>query len=95
MGLKLTFSDEAAEMLLSLALFIEQNWGVKQSEKFLKKAYSVFELTSQQPYMFKEAEHITNVRKGLITKQCSFYYEVRETEIVILFLWDNRQESLI
>jgi plasmid stabilization system protein ParE len=53
MSLKIIFTDDATEMLLSTADFIENKWGLKHAEKFLKKTYKTLDLLSDNPYMFK------------------------------------------
>jgi len=44
--------------------------------------------------MFKASLIEDSVRKGFISKQTSFFYEIHENEIIILFFWDNRQEPM-
>jgi plasmid stabilization system protein ParE len=94
MSLIITFTDDATETLLSVAYFIENKWSIKQADEFLDKTYKVLDLVAQQPYMFKASSIKNNVRIGLISKQTSFFYEIKENEIIILFFWDNRQEPL-
>jgi plasmid stabilization system protein ParE len=94
MALKIVFSADALEILLLIINHIKNNWGSRQSEKFLKKVYKILDLISENPYMFKASSFEENVRKGSISKQTSFFYEIHENEIFILFFWDNRQEPL-
>lgn len=82
-------------MLISISLFIEQKWSLKQADKFIAKAYKTFDLLSKNPFIFKASSIDNNVRLGIISKQCSFFYEVKEHQIIILFLWDNRQEPIL
>jgi plasmid stabilization system protein ParE len=91
-ALKIIFSDVAAEMLVTIGDFIENKWSKKESYKFLEKVHKKISLVAIQPYMYKATQFDENVRIGLISKQTSFYYEIRENEIIILFFWDNRQE---
>jgi hypothetical protein len=44
--------------------------------------------------MYKALAIDENVRVGFITKQCSLIYRVTDTEIHLLYFWDNRQEPL-
>lgn len=45
--------------------------------------------------MFKSTELNINVRVATLNKQCSLFYKVTETTIVLLFFWDNRQEPIL
>lgn len=94
MGLAVVFSDVATDMLISIGEFIENKWGVKQTQKFLEKAHKTIGLASEYPYMFKASSLSDDIRIGLISHQTSFYYRIQENEIIILFFWDNRQEPL-
>jgi plasmid stabilization system protein ParE len=94
MSRRIIFSDDAIEILLSITNYIENNWGSRNADKFLAKVHKTLDLTSKNPYMFKASSIEDNVRKGLISKQTSFFYEIHENEIFILFFWDNRQESI-
>ena len=94
MALKIVFSANALEILLSVINYIERNWGSRQSEKFLEKVHKALDLASKNPYMFKASSIEDSVRKGFISKQTSFFYEIHENEIFILFFWDNRQEPM-
>jgi plasmid stabilization system protein ParE len=88
------FTDDALEILLSIKNYIEGQWGLRQADKFLKRVDKVLKLTAEFPYMYKASLIEDTVRKGLISKQTSFYYEIHENEILILFFWDNRQDSI-
>jgi hypothetical protein len=45
--------------------------------------------------MFKSATENPNIRKGLIHKNCSVFYEVKTDQIEVLFFWDKRQEPIL
>lgn len=93
MSLEILFTDEASDMLVAVSTFIENKWGENTSKKLLDSAYQTFETVAQQPYIFKSSSLDENIRIGLINKNCSFYYQINDDSIIILFLWDNRQEA--
>ena len=92
---ELCFTDKASEMLLLTSLFIENKFSRPHADKFVDKAYKTFSVLIQQPFIFKASSFDEEIRIGIINKNCSFYYQVQESKILILFLWDNRQESII
>ena len=51
--MELVFTNRATDMLISVALFIEQKWNLKQAENFLSKAYQIFDLILEHPYILK------------------------------------------
>jgi plasmid stabilization system protein ParE len=94
MSLKIIFTDDATNILLSITNFIDNKWGVKEGEKFLEKVHKTLDLVSNHPYMFKASSIKEDIRIGLISKQTSFFYRINENELIILFFWDNRQEPI-
>jgi len=94
MSLAVIFTDDASGMLLSITNLSENKWGAKQAEKFLTKTYKIIDLISTQPYLFKASVIKENVRIGIVSKQTSFFYEVHDDKIIILFFWDNRQDPI-
>lgn len=95
MSLPLFWTEEAKETFEIVINFIHQIWGDKQVEKFIQKASKTLENISSQPYIFKSSAIQENVRKGLISKQTSVFYQIESDKIVILFFWDNRQKPII
>ena len=95
MRLPLFWTEEAKETFEVVTNFVHQIWGDKQVDIFIKKAFKTLENISSQPYIFKSSSVIKNVRKGLISKQTSVFYQIENDKIVILFFWDNRQKPTI
>lgn len=91
MSLKITFTDDATDILLSIVAFIENKWSKKEGEKFLTKVHKTLDLVAEHPYMFKASPIKENIRIGSISKHTSFFYKIEENAIIILFFWDNRQ----
>src|ERR1700759_5143365 len=95
MSYAVVYAPEFRETLTSVYNFIQNKFGDKPADKFIKKAEKTISLIAEQPFMFKSSPIDENVRVGLITKQTSLFYRVTQTEIHLLFLWDNRQESIL
>jgi plasmid stabilization system protein ParE len=91
----LTFSRQAKETYAAIQSQLNNRWGQTVLEKFEKKTVKTLDLILQSPLMFKSITDHPNIRKGLIHKNCSVFYEVKATEIEILFFWDNRQDPII
>jgi plasmid stabilization system protein ParE len=74
---------------------IEERFGTAIAKKFELKVMHTWESISLRPFIFKATRESENVRKGWVNKNCSFFYEVTESQIQVLFFWDNRQEPLM
>ncbi|WP_454801192.1 type II toxin-antitoxin system RelE/ParE family toxin [Mucilaginibacter phyllosphaerae] len=94
MTLKIVYTDHSRETLNYTYNYIFNEFGFKAANKFFDKADKTINLLAEFPYMFKESEIDPDVRMGFITKQCSLFYRVTNTEVQILFFWDNRQDPL-
>ncbi|QXV66957.1 type II toxin-antitoxin system RelE/ParE family toxin [Mucilaginibacter sp. 21P] len=92
--MQILYTDTAKQTLLSTYDFIKNQFGEKSAKLFADKADKTIKLLAEYPLMFKASDLGPNVRVGMITKQCSLFYRVTETEIHLLFFWDNRQEPL-
>jgi plasmid stabilization system protein ParE len=95
MSLPIVFSPLALEGLIAIADFINEKWGKKASNKFKSQVSKTLKSLSSQPYIFKASTLATEIRKGIISKQTSFFYQIHQEHIEILFFVDNRQDQLI
>ncbi|MBC8053117.1 MAG: type II toxin-antitoxin system RelE/ParE family toxin [Sphingobacteriaceae bacterium] len=95
MSLPVVFSPSARKSFLSIIKNIQEKWGKKSSEKFKSLAVKTLKNLSLQPNMFKASSLAHNIRRGIISKQTSFYYQIYPDKIEILFFVDNRHEPLI
>ncbi|MFF5379624.1 type II toxin-antitoxin system RelE/ParE family toxin [Pedobacter suwonensis] len=94
MALSIFYTKRAKETITLVYLSIQQKFGDRVANKFIKKTEKTIKLISEQPYMFKESSFEINVRIALITKQTSIFYRVTNDSIHILFFWNNLQEPL-
>jgi plasmid stabilization system protein ParE len=95
MSLPVVFSPSARKSFLSIIQTIQEKWGKKSSDKFKVISVRILKNLSLQPNMFKASTLASNIRKGTISKQTSFLYQIHEDRIEVLFFIDNRQEPLI
>ncbi len=95
MSLQIYYTPKSKETLSSVYNFILEQFGKRSADKFILKAEKTISLIAEFPLMFKASDIDQNVRIGLITKQTSLFYLVKETSIDLLFFWDNRQEPIL
>ncbi len=95
MSLPITFSPLALEHLASLTDYIAEEWGTKASEKFKSNIKRTLKVISSQPYLAKASSLDADIRKAIISKQTSLFYQIHKEHIELLFFYDNRQEPII
>jgi plasmid stabilization system protein ParE len=91
----LIFAREALDTYESIQSQILDRWGETVLDKFERKTLKTLDQISKSLFIFKETAENPNVRKELINKNCSVFYEVKTEKIEVLFFWDNRQEPLL
>lgn len=94
MELEVTFSEQAYETLYAILDFLEENWGKNYSTKLLAIIYKKIDIIATQPSIYEETQ-IIGLRKAVVSNYTSFYYQVHQKEIRIIFFLDNRQEPLL
>jgi plasmid stabilization system protein ParE len=85
------WTDEAIYSLNSCVEFLELVWDEKTIEKFLDLIDEKIELISSNPEIGSMVFSTDN-RKLLIHENVSLYYKVDNSQLKILFIWDNRQD---
>ncbi|HKL36215.1 MAG TPA: hypothetical protein VJ899_07980, partial [Salegentibacter sp.] len=59
---------------------------------FIKRLDDYLQIIKQEPESFPESEKVSGLRRCVITKQTSIYYEFNDKEIRILSFFDTRQD---
>jgi len=88
------YSEEAIETFDSIGQQIQARWGEKELVEFRKRTYKVIEIISKFPLIFQAVNNSEKVRKAFIHKNCSMFYAIGNTQIEVLFFWDNRQDPI-
>ncbi len=91
--LKVFLSPLAERKLDILLNHIIEEWGIGAKEKFIKEFKRTLDQVSSFPKSCPESLSIKGLRKCIITKQSSFYYRIKNSEIEIITIFDNRQDQ--
>ena len=91
----LTFASTAIETYDAVKEQLASRWGDRIVADFEQKVTQVLELIEKSPLIFQSIGSNQSIRKGFVHKNCSVFYEVKGTQIEVLFFWDNRQEPFI
>lgn len=90
--MKVYLSPLAEFKLIKLTEYIEEEWGASSKIKFLNKLTQKFDQISLQPESTPLTEEFDSVYWSVVTHQCSLYYRIRDNEIEIITITDNRQD---
>ena len=92
--MQIIWSKNAQITFDAIVVYLENTFGNNVADKFIAKADSSIQTIASFPNLYKAISLKQNVRKATISKVCSFYYEINDNTIVILYFWDNRQEPI-
>jgi len=92
MSRKVIISQIAEKRLEILFEYLLDAWSYKVKTDFINKLDKNIQIIKNQPESFPESEKESGLRKCVITKQTTLYYEFNNKEIHILSLFDTRQD---
>lgn len=92
--MQIIWSKNAQITFDAIVVYLENSFGNNVAKKFIAKADSSIQTIASFPNLYKAISLKQNVRKATISKVCSFYYEINDNTVVILYFWDNRQEPI-
>jgi len=70
--------------------YLEQNWSKKVISSYLDRIDKIIALIEINPEAFPKWRDST-IRKAVIVKQITMFYEIKEDTINILLFWNNYQ----
>ena len=88
---KIIWSDEALNNLKSIIEYLENNWTEREIKKFAQLLDKWLSLLASNPYSFPATNHPKKLRKVVISKQTSIFYQPFENHVRIVSLFDNRR----
>ncbi|WP_090605732.1 type II toxin-antitoxin system RelE/ParE family toxin [Parapedobacter koreensis] len=91
---KIEYTETYKETLSATVSIMERDWDEKYVNRFLDQLDDVVEKIRTHPYLFQAIPINPKYRRCVISKQTSLVYEVTDSKIILLYLFDNRQEPL-
>ncbi|MCK9451056.1 MAG: type II toxin-antitoxin system RelE/ParE family toxin [Bacteroidales bacterium] len=87
---KVLWSKRAETDLKSIINFLERNWTDKEVTNFVRKLDKQISIIQNQPNAFP-ATNRKNVRRSVLSRQITIYYDIMEDAVRIVALFDTRQ----
>jgi plasmid stabilization system protein ParE len=88
---KLIWSDEALNNLKDIIDYLEYRWTKREIKRFAQLLDKQLKLIEDNPYLFAESDKSNGLRKSVLSRQITIYYNITNFEIRIITLFDNRQ----
>lgn len=90
MDYNLHWTEEAVNNLERILNHLDQNWTQKEVSNFKLKLSKQLELITQNPFIFPKSLIHPRLRKAVLSKQTSIFYEVKDDNIFLAYLFINR-----
>ena len=91
MAYKLFWTEESINNLEDILDYLIQNWTQKEVVSFKQKLKKQLELIAKFPRMFPVSDQNSILRKAVLNKQNTVYFEIRGEIIYITYLFVNRR----
>ena len=92
MDYKLFWSKESISNLESILSYLESEWTDREMASFKRKLSKQLELIEKNPRLFPVSDVQPRLRKAVLSKQTTIFYELKEYEIHIAYLFSNRMD---
>lgn len=89
---KIIFSRRSKLQFEGLVDYLEYKFSLLTKEKFISKFDSFIGLIQKDPETFPNSETNKKIRKCVISKQTTLYYNYNNQEVRLLSLFDTRQD---
>ena len=93
-GLKIRWTEEATKNLENIIIYLETNWTTKELKKFFQKLEKQFLLLSIFPEAYPLSQKKKNIHRCVLTKNLTIYYTVKDDYLVLLSIFDTRQDPV-
>lgn len=84
---KLFWSDEAIHNLEEILDYLIYNWTQKEVDQFKQKLSKQLDLILTNPKMFPVSGYNPRLRKAVLSKRITIFYELRENMIYLAYIF--------
>ncbi len=92
MDYKIFWTEEAIHNLEEIIDYLRFKWTEKEVNNFKNKLSRQIDLISTNPKMFPNSTHIPRLRKAVLSKQTSIFYEIKDNHIYLAYLFVNKKD---
>ena len=92
MDYKVFWTEEAIHNLEEIINYLRHKQTEKEVDNFKIKLSRQIDLISKNPQMFPVSEYMPGLRKAVLSKQTSIFYEVRDYQIYLVYLFVNKKD---
>jgi plasmid stabilization system protein ParE len=92
MALQIEWTPQALQDFQEVILYLETNWNTEIADRFIATTDARLSLLAEQPLIGIRSEKQIEIRSILVSNYNRLYYRVEENKIVVLNIFDTRQD---
>ena len=89
---KVFWTDEALQNLESILNYLNNRWTQHEIDNFKKRLGKQIELIEQNPKLFPVSEYNPRLRKAVLSKQTTIFYEVSDHIVYLVYIFNSKQD---
>jgi len=89
---KIFWTDEAISNLEDILDYLKRRWTQREINNFKKILSRQVRLIEQNPLLFPVSQINPRLRKAVLSKQTTIFYEVVDNVIYLAYLFSNKQD---
>ena len=93
MDYKLRWSDESIRNLEEVLADISRKWTLKEVDNFKNKLKLQLQMIISHPHMFPRSQSNPKLRKAVLSKQTTIFYEIKYDTISIIHIHLNKKRA--
>ncbi|MBL4586364.1 MAG: type II toxin-antitoxin system RelE/ParE family toxin [Flavobacteriales bacterium] len=93
--LPIRYTSEADNDYINVITRILNKWGRRSALNLDDRIKMVEQQIAKYPEMYPRTEQKASARKCVVTKQTTLFYTILTNEIVVVAIFDNRQDPAI
>lgn len=88
---QILWTAEAINNLESILEYLTKRWSQHELNNFKVRLSNLVNLIRQNPILFPVSQYNFRLRKAVLSKQITIFYEVAGQIIYVVYLFNNRQ----
>jgi len=93
MGYKIFWTEEAIQNLKEIIDYLANKWTQREVDNFKAKLSKQIDLIKRNPRMFPVSTFQPRLRKAVLSKQTSIFYEIRNEVIYLVYVFVNYKST--
>jgi len=89
---KLFWTEEALRNLDEILIYLETNWTDRERKTFIIKLSKQVDLIHRNPNLFPVSEYNSRLRKAVLSKQTTIFYELDGFNINLIYLFNSKKD---